>query len=285
MKAKIQTIEFKRLVLKIALGVALVGIVVCTVGIIDTAKQYSNSKKEYSRLNMYVSVNPDRVTKQPTVETEPEEIDEQEVPEEAVVKLIDVDFDMDFDALQKINPDLVGWLYYEPLEISYPIVLGRDDDYYEHYSFEQEKNVAGAIFTDYLCKPDLTNFNTIIYGHSMRNGTMFGKLKNFMLDESLYLDNPNFYVFTKDEALMYEIVAIYYTGEKSQTYDLKVDYTQEEKQEYIDYMEESATFKNEEFFKNGIDENTKICTLSTCHGHNTGKRTVVQAVLKARESR
>ena len=166
---------------KIILAISLIVIVVASVNIFLLSREYRAGINEYENLEQYVEV----------VE-EPIETDkaQEELKSEVKESMIPVSLDIDFDELKNINGDLVGWLYYAPLEISYPIVRGNDNEYYTQYTFEQEKNSSGAIFMDFLNRTDLTDCNTIIYGHNMRNGTMFGSLKKLLSDESYVEEDP-----------------------------------------------------------------------------------------------
>ena len=106
---------------------------------------------------------------------------------------------IDFEELQKINPDIVAWIRIEGLGIDYPIVQGTDNEHYLHYTFRGEANVAGSIFLDYRNKADFSDSKIILYGHNMKNGSMFGSLKKYQ-DESVLLEN--------------QIVTIYLPGNK-----------------------------------------------------------------------
>ena len=278
-----------RLIYKIVLGVALVGIVGCLTGVIVTLKQYSDSKKTYSDLNKMVKVETASIPDQTVPERAiPIENDEIETPEEAPAQeefTIPVSIDVDFDSLKSINKDVIGWIVYEPIELSYPVVKDKGDDFYEHYSFDLEKNLAGAIFLDYICKPDLSGFNSIIYGHNMRNGTMFGSLKKLLQDQSLIEQDPYFYIFTEDEAYMYRIVCTYLTNQNSKTYELNFDYELSDMQDYVDYMKEVGQYKDEAFFNEPVTEDLRMVTLSTCHGLHSKERTVIHGVLVAQQKR
>lgn len=281
------SVKKKRLILKIVLCVMIIGAVVSLTGVILTYREYENSKKEYNNLQEYVSVAQvttpdDAVSKEEATSSSEEEV--QDVVEEEP-SMIQVSFDMDYASLKEINGDLIGWIIYEPIELSYPVVMDKGNDYYEHYSFENEKNVAGAIFLDYLCKPNLKGFNSIIYGHNMRNGTMFGSLNNVLDNPDMIKENPYFYIFTENEALMYQIVSGYYTNASSDTYKLSLDVTLDEMKKYVSYMEDVSTFKDEDFFKEEVTEDLKLCTLSTCHGVQSNSRTVLHGKLVAREPR
>lgn len=254
---------------KVILAVSLVLIVVASVNIFLLIREYQAGIKEYENLEQYIEVAGE------SGRAEDAGLEDEEVKESA----IPVPLDIDFSKLKEINGDLVGWLYYEPLEISYPIVRGNDNEYYTQYTFEQEKNSSGAIFMDFLNRADLSDYNTIIYGHNMRNGTMFGSLKKLLNDASYVEEDPYFYIFTKDKAFMYEIASVYITNETSDTYNLIE--TEEDQKEYIDYILKSSTW----LWDKEISSQDKIVTLSTCHGLHSTNRTVVHGVLTASEDR
>lgn len=254
---------------RVILAVSLVLIVVASVNIFLLTREYRAGIEEYENLEQYIEV----VEVPETVQVAVQEYEEEKE------SVIPVSLDIDFDELKEINGDLVGWLYYEPLEISYPIVRGNDNDYYTQYTFEQEKNSSGAIFMDFLNRTDLSDYNTIIYGHNMRNGTMFGSLKKLLNDASYVEEDPYFYIFTKDKAFMYEIASVYITNQTSDTYNLIE--TEENQKEYIDYILKSSTW----LWDKEISSQDKIVTLSTCHGLHTTNRTVVHGVLVASEDR
>lgn len=255
---------------KIVLALSLVMIVVASVNIVMLGREYQKGINEYKELEDYVKV----VEVSENIERQ-----EEETAEEIKESVIPISVEVDFAALTAINEDLVGWIYYEPLDINYPIVRGNDNEHYTHYTFEQEENASGAIFMDSLNKPDMSNYNTIIYGHNMRNGTMFGSLKKLLNDESIITENPYFYIFREDKAYMYEIVSIYITGQSSDTYNLIAN--EEEQQEYIDYIKNASSW----WWGKELFSSDKIVTLSTCHGLHSNNRTIVHGVLIAEEDR
>lgn len=95
---------------------------------------------------------------------------------------------IDFEELQKINPDIVAWIRIEGLGIDYPVVQGEDNEHYLHYTFRGEANVAGSIFLDYRNKADFSDSKIILYGHNMKNGSMFGSLKKYQ-NENVFQEN------------------------------------------------------------------------------------------------
>lgn len=84
---------------------------------------------------------------------------------------------IDFDALREINPDIIGWLYYKDTIIDYPIVQGEDNDVYISMLFDRTWGGCGTLFADCITEAPFRQFNTIVYGHHMKDGTMFACLK------------------------------------------------------------------------------------------------------------
>ena len=107
-------------------------------------------------------------------------------------------FNVDFAKLKKVNPDVVGWIRFEePSQISYPLVKGADNEKYLKTTFEGNRNSAGALFLDMNNAGDFSDYNTFIYGHNMKNGSMFGRLRKYK-SKSFCEENPYFYIYTPD---------------------------------------------------------------------------------------
>jgi len=257
----------------IVLVLSLVLVVVSGINVIKLSREYQKGINEYADLERYVSIAAEPAASKQTEEKDTEKEEEPEGPK------IPVSIDVKYNELKGINEDFIGWLYYEPLELSYPIVRGDDNDYYTHYTFENVKNSSGAIFMDFLNRKDYSDCNTIIYGHNMRNGTMFGSLKKLLNDQDMIKEDPYFYIFTEDKAYMYEIFAVYITTADSKTYDLISDET--EQGEYLDYIRDTAAWLSDK----EVAASDRIVTLSTCHGLHSNNRTVVHGVLIAEEDR
>ncbi len=180
---------------------------------------------------------------------------------------------IDFDELMEINPDLVGWLKIRAIDLSYPVVQGEDNDYYLHNSFEKEYLFAGCLFENYENKSDFSDRNTIIYGHNMRNGSMFGNLKKFR-DEEIYNKSKYFWIYTKDIIFQYRIISARVVGETGLAYTTQFK-SKEEFQEFLD-----AAMENSEVDNSTVDVTTddRIVTLSTCTG-DSSTRFILQGKL------
>jgi len=98
---------------------------------------------------------------------------------------------VDFDELKKINSNVVGWIVIEDTQVNYPIVQGKDNSYYLNHSFDKSWNSLGSIFMDYRSSNDFSDYNTFIYGHHTKNGSMFGELYKYM-DATFYKEHPFF---------------------------------------------------------------------------------------------
>ena len=176
--------------------------------------------------------------------------------------------------LRQINPDVLGWLYIPNTVISYPLMQTDEQAYYLHTSWDNKYSKSGSIFLEEKNSRDLTDFNTIIYGHHMANGSMFGTLKYFK-DQSFTEEHRLIYVCTADRIFRYEIFSVYDAPIDSDTYRL---YFADEvaKQKALDH------FNSSNLLDLGLEAQPEdqILTLSTCTG--TGvytSRIVVQAVL------
>lgn len=184
-------------------------------------------------------------------------------------------FDVDFAALQGVNPDVVGWIYIEALDgISYPVVQGEDNEEYLHTTYENNYNFAGTIFIDYENSRDFTDCNTLVYGHNMKNGSMFGQLKKFSEDQTTYEKSKYFWIFTPEKDYRYEIISAYTTGVNSDTYTLFKG-PGDEFQEYLDTIKGYSEIETDD---TELTIKDRIVTLSTCTG-NDATRYVVQGRL------
>jgi len=140
--------------------------------------------------------------------------------EEELVEDAEPPFEVDFESLQAINPDVIGWLYVEALpNINYPICRGEDNEYYLHRTFRREYLFAGSIFMDCRNEPDFSDPATIIYGHNMKNQSMFGLLKQLRGQEK-YDSAPYFWIMTPTANYRYHIYAAFETRYDSYVYTL-----------------------------------------------------------------
>lgn len=178
---------------------------------------------------------------------------------------------LDLSPLRRINADVVCWIEI-PGVLSYPVLQGADNSYYLSHNWTGEKNAAGAIFLDYRASADLSDYHTLVYGHRMRNGSMFGSLKQYS-DADFWQRHP--YVFLSDEngIRQYDIYAAYEISVTGIAYQLDFA-TLEDRQDLIQYGLDNSLIDT------GIVPTAEdsIVTLSTCSGNGHSTRWVVQAV-------
>lgn len=111
---------------------------------------------------------------------------------------------VDFDALRETGPDIIGWLTLPDTAINYPVTQTDDNEYYLHHLYDGTYNKTGCLFADYENQEDFSDRNTIIYGHNMRDGSMFATLNEY--DEQSYFDgHPQMYLVTPGGGYVVEI--------------------------------------------------------------------------------
>ncbi len=181
---------------------------------------------------------------------------------------------MDFAALQEVNSDVLGWILIPGTRVSYPLVQGEDNSYYLNHTWKTWRSAVGSIFLEYRSSRDFSDFNTIIYGHRMNNGSMFASLAKYK-NQSYWKSNPCIYITDEAGTKKYDIFAAYEIGTTEDTYRVVFE-DEQRKQEFIDFCLESSVIET------GIVPTVydKIVTLSTCTGRGHATRWVVQGRLQ-----
>lgn len=172
--------------------------------------------------------------------------------------------------LKKQNGDVTGWLYFENEDISYPIMYSGDDTTYLHTALDGSYASAGSIFMEENNHPDFQDSHTIIYGHNMRNLSMFGKLRYYKQKE--YYDNHTYFqIFTDKGIYRYQIFA--YADVPADSFVYQVPYGTDDS--FTSFIQQ---LKKQSYYDTGVDvtQKDKVVTLSTCS--TTGKRFIVNAV-------
>ena len=191
-------------------------------------------------------------------------------PEEETTYAWDVDnfeapdFSVDFDTLLEINEDCIGWLYAPQFGISYPIVQENFVDEYVHLTFEREESEAGCIFMDIISNPEFFGYSDFLFGHNMRDRTMFGPLKRVTDPDGIALieANPCIYVYTPDKIICYRIFGFYRTERGSDTY--RPVNNDEEYDVFLPEIQALSEYPCPEDIS--FEDRPEILTLSTCYG-------------------
>ncbi len=186
---------------------------------------------------------------------------------------------IDITALKQEGADVVGWIIIPDSGISYPVVHGEDNDFYLTHSWKGVRNGSGSIFMDCWNTSDMTDFNTLMYGHRMNNDGMFGLLHNYE-QENYWVDHPRIYYRTETAVYAYEVFAACQSEVAGATYTREFP-DEQSRIDYIDAMLEQSSIDT------GIvpTSSDRILTLSTCMYRNRKDiRWIVQGVLAESES-
>ena len=181
--------------------------------------------------------------------------------------------DVDFNALKKTNSDTVAWLFVGGTNVNYPVVQTSDNDYYLTHSFTKKKNSGGWLFMDYRNDKNDYGRNTIIYGHNMKNQTMFGTLKKLLTKEWYQVqDNRIIKMSSEKYNTLWQIYSVY-TIETTNDY-IQTEFASDDEYQTFLNLVKDRSFKN---FNTNVNTSDKTLTLSTCHGSE--KKLVVHAKL------
>ncbi|MDC7300787.1 class B sortase [Agathobacter ruminis] len=184
--------------------------------------------------------------------------------------------DVDFDGLREKNSDVSAWIFFENEEISYPILFSGDDEYYLRRALDRSHATAGSLFLEGMNKPDFSDYHSIIYGHNMRNLSMFGKLKYYHDDEKYYPDHMYFQICTKEMKYRYQIFAYETVDAYDKLYTVPFGPT-DDYQEFIQHILDISERDT------GLTptKDDRIVTLSTCNDSVSGddERFVVHGYL------
>lgn len=184
-----------------------------------------------------------------------------------------------FVDLQEVNENIVGWVSIDGTKLNNPILQAEDNEFYLDRNFKDNSSRAGSVFMDYRNDMTASNRNTILYGHAMKNGTMFGDLKKYA-DQDFANEHASIYFDSLYEGYDVEIFAAYETT--IDFYYIETDFeTDEAFNEYIAEVKERSSIS----MPVDVQPDDQILTLSTCDNLVTSKdrRYVVQGKLVKRE--
>lgn len=242
------------------MGIILIGagMVVGGIGL----KEYLDEKNAG---NDYVELKEDVAV--PTAAPQPERQEEKEP----------LDIPVDFEKLKEKCSDIYAWIQIPGTDIDYPIVQREGDNaYYLNHTIEGKEKIEGAIFTEDYNKRDFTDPHTVIYGHNMKNGSMFRQLHNYE-DKKFLQENQEILIYQPDQILHYQIFAAYVYDNRH----LMLSFDWNNPDIYAAYLDSILEQKNMNATIDhsvSVTEQDKIVTLSTCNG-NDDERYLVQAVL------
>lgn len=188
-----------------------------------------------------------------------------------------VETPVDFVELKKKNPDIYAWINVPGTSVDYPVLRrAGENSYYLNHSVDDKKSVYGSIYTQDYNDMDFADFNTVVYGHNMKNGSMFGTLKKYR-DKTFFEQNQYINVYMPGRIMKYQIFAAYVWDDRHIL--LNFDFSNEDiRRAYIDMI--FSTRKMNANINNDltVTKDDRIITLSTCTG-NDEERYLVQGVL------
>ncbi|MDD3795007.1 MAG: class B sortase, partial [Lachnospiraceae bacterium] len=246
-------------------------------------KEYKAGTDEYGKLNnQFVNINPEQTAdtgaegdteagsgpvltnvqaleNPDTLESEVEAAGKAEVVEDGQTKMLPMlKNPINFTELNAINEEIIGWIRIGALDISYPIAQAADNDYYLHRTFERVDNFAGCIFLNCDNTRYFTDQNSIVYGHNMKNGSMFGNLKDLQNEET-YKKNEYFWIFGPEFIYQYRIFSCARVNKQGDPY--RTRFTTEGFQKFINNSVAESLVDNSDI---QVTTDDRIVTLSTC---------------------
>lgn len=180
---------------------------------------------------------------------------------------------MDFAPLKEINDEIVAWLACEGTVIDYPVLRADDNDYYLNHLYTGESNRMGSLFADYRNSGLFTDRNTVIYGHNMKNGAMFGSLSEYK-SQDYYDALPAMTLYTPEGDYTIELFAG--TVEDGDYEFVQFDFESDDAfMEYVDAFRSRSTFTSDVV----VEPTDRIVTLCTCSYERSNARYVVMGRL------
>lgn len=185
---------------------------------------------------------------------------------------------LDWKVLEKENEDIYSWIYVPGTEVNYPVLQhATENDYYLDHNLDHSEGLPGCIYTQKLNAMDYTDGITVLYGHNMKNGTMFKSLHNYS-DRAYFNENRYIYIYTPEKVLAYEIYAACEYSDAHVLYQ----YNYLSNEGTLGFLSDLAAMRgmsNQIATDMEIPEDAKVITLSTCISNKPNNRWIVVGVL------
>lgn len=249
--------HLKRWVLYLLILICLSAMGYCIYRIVVPLSEYDQGTRAYA--NLYQRIRPPATTASPNASP-------STTPESSTQTL-------DFAALEQINGEFIGWLVCEGTVINYPVVQGDDNTYYLNHLFDGTRNKLGTLFVDCNNAPPFSDFNTVIYGHHMKNGSMFASLVNYK--QQAYFDqHPTLMFLTPNGDYEIQLFSGYVTDAVSESF--RSTFTDET--DFLNFLQN--TRKQSNFTSDVVVASTdRIVTLVTCTYEYSDARYVLHGKL------
>lgn len=232
----------------------------CAGSVVYITSQYKNDERLYFvTANQYTQ---QRIPQENSIDETTDEVEMETAP-----------ISVDFEGLQAANSDIIGWIYCEDTPINYPVLQAGDNNAYLRHNYEGEYSTAGSIFIDAANRPGLVDSNTIIYGHHMRNGSMFACLDQWE-DQEFYEEHPVMWLLTPEQDYKIVLFSSYGTSAYSDTYTIFTGPC-EELNEYLENSVRQSDFKADV----EMDPEGRYVLLTTCAYMFENARYVIHGML------
>ena len=248
--------NYKKIIYNLIIIFLLSVMVFCAVKIVSYYMQGSKSKDiNNSLINEYVEFSPSVPEESQSTESASSSPSQSVTPkpyyQAAVPKSIN------FKSLKEKNNEVIGWIFNKNGVINYPVMQTNDNAYYLDHLIDGRKNANGSIFADFENSPDFTDYNTFIYGHSMKNGTMFATLLRYR-NQDYYNAYPLFYLYTPNGDYTIEIFSAYQTTSNDTVYTFCK--TKEQFASYLEHLKKSSKIVTDVT----VTDTDRVVVLSTC---------------------
>lgn len=263
---------------KIITAVLVLVIIACLGVILTYVIKNLRAQKTYKELQSAVQESSE--AGEPQLVSEPEaEISSPDIISD-IVSEEPVEIPVDFEALWEHNEDVIAWIQIPGTVIDYPVMQSSSDaeeDYYLDHTYEHESGYPGSIYIQRLNNGDFTDTNTVLYGHNMKDGSMFAGLHKYE-NADYWEDHSIVYIYTPEHILTYQVFA-------AVTYsDILIlksyDFTDEDEvQAFIDSLSSQRNMSDLVDDEVEVTPKDRMITLSTCIGSKPNNRLIVEAVL------
>lgn len=255
----------------------IIGCVICAIGfLIIAGVSIKNHMQEKKAQEEFEHLSSQSTQKEPEIE---ETQEEETVDILAELGIIVPEKNLNWEELAETNKDIYAWIYIPNTSVDYPILQHEtEDNYYLNHNLDYSEGRPGCIYTQVSHNSkDFTDFNTIMYGHNMRAGTMFATLHNFE-DETFFNENKYFYIYTPEHTYVYEIFGAYAFDDRH----ILANFDNDSESDRTTYLEEVFSIRDmSAHFREDVEVTTEdsIVTLSTCISGRPNNRYLVQGVL------
>lgn len=245
----------------------ILGLILFFIALSGVIYSVNYHKKQKEAEKEYVELKKEVVKDQEEPEKEKEE--EEEVPKWRVSRTVD------FKTLHEKNEDIYSWIEIPGTKVDYPVLQHSEDNgYYLDHTMEHTEGLPGSIYSEKLHAKDYSSKHTVLYGHNMRNDSMFGSLHDYE-DPEFFKQYPYIYIYLPEKTLVYQIFA---AVNFSNAY-LPGYYNYEDQEEFAAFIEELKAAKGNVSEEVSLTSESRLLTLSTCIANQPEQRFLVNALL------